>query len=767
MSAVEDVATQEQKKIDLWHFVTWKKVCAVLLLTLICAIVYFVRSYQKFTYALFDYARYSTVKENRNLNFCLSYWFDFVGKLKLDEEGFYSFEGIDETNLSEFEKGKLAYHRGEFSSAIKLIESNVKNQGETETKLFWLAMSYMRQAEADNCLTKLISDSEHTNHHGQTNHNQLCALPLTRFHDQAQSARTAAKLFEKLLDDYNEDNRLYRWLLNFNYMTVNGFPQEVPAKYLIETEFIDTFYGERKNKTAAEYSYLSFSERARELGVDTNNTGRGIAVEDFDQDGFLDIVTGGSFDVLKFYRNEGGKKFSDQTAAVGLADVKQPFFIVSFDYDNDGWLDLFVSRMFGKSYALYRNNHGAFIDVTNASGLLDNKPETQMVSAWTPSMADVDNDGDLDIFLAQLAQKIPFSEGVLKQDRMNSKLFINEQGKFVDRTSEYGLDEIVDDQYFVGAAFGDYDDDGFADLFLSSPLINVSVLLRNIEGKSFAETKLYQRVEGGFSASFIDVNHDGRLDIFQGGFADATTSVEMSVFGEGLNEYHSGHSTILLQTPDGTFQERNDYFDMPMGTMGSSFGDLNNDGCADFYLGTGTPEGWFVLPNLMYLGQTDGNKCAERTTNISMLHGFGTIQKGHGIVFFDFDNDGDQDVYSSLGGMWPADRWLNQFFINESNLNNSWLKIRLRGRKSNYYGIGARIKVIAENSRGEEIIRHYLMDQKTSFGSPPYLAHIGLMDADKIKEVEVYWTASGCRKKYRSEMGKLNVLDESECFGKP
>src|SRR5262249_46600911 len=147
---------------------------------------------------------------------------------------------------------------------------------------------------------------------------------------------------------------------------------------------------------------------------------------------------------------------------------------------------------------------------------------------------------------------------------------------------------------------------------------------------------------------------DGRLDIFWAGFADAKTSTEMAVFGENLDRYQSGHSAILLQTPDGRFEERHDFFDMPMGTMGSSFGDINNDGCYDFYLGTGDPESWFVLPNLMYIGQTDGTKCTGRLTNISMLHGFGTIQKGHGIVFFDFNNDGKQDIYSSLGGMWPA-----------------------------------------------------------------------------------------------------------------
>jgi hypothetical protein len=165
----------------------------------------------------------------------------------------------------------------------------------------------------------------------------------------------------------------------------------------------------------------------------------------------------------------------------------------------------------------------------------------------------------------------------------------------------------------------------------------------------------------------------------------------------------------------------------------------------------------------MYFGQTTGTRCAERLVNISMLNGFGTIQKGHGIVFFDFDEDGDQDIYSSLGGMWPADRWPNQFFVNNSRLDNRWVKIRLHGRKTNHFGLGATIKVIAENDRQEEIVRYALMDQKTGFGSGPYLAHIGLMNATRIKSVEVFWPASRCRKTYQAELGRLNILDEKDC----
>jgi hypothetical protein len=114
--------------------------------------------------------------------------------------------------------------------------------------------------------------------------------------------------------------------------------------------------------------------------------------------------------------------------------------------------------------------------------------------------------------------------------------------------------------------------------------------------------------------------------------------------------------------------------------------------------------------------------------------------------------------------MWPADKWPNQFFVNESRLGNSWVKIRLRGRKTNYYGVGARIKVVGENRKGEKIVRYALIDLRTGFGSSPYLAHVGLMDAVRIEGVEVYWPASGCRQTYEVGLNKLNLLDEGDCF---
>src|SRR5205823_1732041 len=103
-------------------------------------------------------------------------------------------------------------------------------------------------------------------------------------------------------------------------------------------------------------------------------------------------------------------------------------------------------------------------------------------------------------------------------------------------------------------------------------------------------------------------------------------------------------------------------------------------------------------------------------------------------------------------------------FINHSRLTNTWTKIRLRGRKSNYFGIGAMIRVQAENAKKQEILRYYYMDQKTGFGGGPFLAHIGLSDAVKINNVEVTWPASHCKAMYEARLGELNVLDEEKCF---
>ena len=101
----------------------------------------------------------------------------------------------------------------------------------------------------------------------------------------------------------------------------------------------------------------------------------------------------------------------------------------------------------------------------------------------------------------------------------------------------------------------------------------------------------------------------------------------------------------------------------------------------------------------------------------------------------------------------------------ESELDGSWVRLRLRGRRTNRFGVGARIRVTAVDPAGAEITRRYHMDNKTGFGSAPYLAHVGLPGAVEIREIEVFWPASGCRGTYRGELGALLELDEADCIG--
>ncbi|HEY3568908.1 MAG TPA: CRTAC1 family protein [Thermoanaerobaculia bacterium] len=724
------------------------------------------RAYPGMTEGMWHQMRYAGFEESHNLWYCVVYFIDAMESLSFDpEHGVWSFRNSRATGKDDLALGRLAFHRGDFTGAIRRLEHHVARSGESEEGLFWLAMSYMRRAEAENCLAKMVDGGQEPPGLAGHHHAGYCSLPLERFHDHRDDSRQAARIWTRLLDRYDPESRLYRWLLNFSLMTVDGFPAEVPARYRISTPFIDSFYGEGARRTREKYAGLKLTDRAAELGVTNFGVGRGVAVEDFDRDGHLDLVTADFFGHLHYYRNTGGR-FVEATREVGIEGVTQPLSVSAADYDNDGWIDLFVVRPFDRFQLLRNDGHGHFVDRTAASGLLDAVPEGTMATSWFATWGDVDGDGDLDLFVSAWAFKVPFVSGLVARPRLDSKLFINDgNGHFHDGTADFGLVAGIEDRQFIGAAFGDYDRDGFPDLFLSGPIPATSYLYHNEGGKRFTRVELPAGfTEPGFTAAFLDINQDGRLDIFQGGFNDARTATARTVFGD--RGYRMGASVFLLQTADGRFEKHPELFGggAELSTMGTSYGDLDNDGCFDFYLGTGNPEPWFILPNLMFMGERRGGACTGRMENVSALNGVATVQKGHGIVFFDFNDDGEQDVFSNLGGMWPADVWVSQLFVNESATKNHWIKIRLRGRRTNYYGVGATIRITARRPDGSSLVRYREMDNETGFGSAPYLAHVGLLDAVAVEGVEVSWPASHCRATYKADLDRLNVLDEAECL---
>ena len=170
--------------------------------------------------------------------------------------------------------------------------------------------------------------------------------------------------------------------------------------------------------------------------------------------------------------------------------------------------------------------------------------------------------------------------------------------------------------------------------------------------------------------------------------------------------------------------------------MGSNYGDLDNDGFLDFYLGTGDPDLTTLVPNRMFRN-ADGKFFQDVTT----AGGFGHLQKGHGISFADLDNDGDQDIYEVMGGAYSGDNYRNVLYENPGNTNH-WITLKLEGVQSNRAAIGARIKVIVTTPGGERTI-YKTVRTGGSFGASPLRQEIGLGQAKSIRTAEGFWPVTG------------------------
>jgi len=171
-------------------------------------------------------------------------------------------------------------------------------------------------------------------------------------------------------------------------------------------------------------------------------------------------------------------------------------------------------------------------------------------------------------------------------------------------------------------------------------------------------------------------------------------------------------------------------------TMGANFGDLDNDGWLDFYVGTGNPDLSVLIPNRMF--RNDGGR---RFQDVTTSGGFGQLQKGHAVAFGDINNSGTQDIYSVVGGAVESDHAHNQLFRNPGHGNN-WLKLKLEGVRTNRAAIGARIKVVAVTPEGEREI-HRTVGSGGSFGASSMRQEIGLGRAGAVSRVEVFWPVTG------------------------
>lgn len=410
--------------------------------------------------------------------------------------------------------------------------------------------------------------------------------------------------------------------------------------------------------------------------------------------------------------------------------------LMQADYNNDGFTDILVLRgawkeEFGKepNSLLKNNGDGTFTDVTTQSGLLSFHP-TQ-TATWN----DFNNDGWLDLFIGN---------ETVQEEVHPCELYINNQDGTFREIAYQAQCAVIN--FVKGVTSGDYDNDGWQDIFVSA-LDGGRKLLRN-KGPHGTEI-LFEDVskhagldkdEGRtFTTWFWDYNNDGWLDILAGDYTfDKSLAYYAAAEKLKITEGNFGHMLLYKNNQDGTFANvtKEVSLDKAVFVMGANFGDIDNDGFLDMYLGTGNPRYQSLVPNKMFKS-LDGKKFADVTASARVGH----LQKGHGVSFADMDNDGDQDIYIEMGGAYPGDAYQNSFFLNPGQNNNKWIGLTLEGKTANRSAIGTRIKVtIKENGVLRSIYRD--LNSGGSFGSSPLRREIGLGQADKIEVLEIRWHGS-------------------------
>jgi hypothetical protein len=240
-----------------------------------------------------------------------------------------------------------------------------------------------------------------------------------------------------------------------------------------------------------------------------------------------------------------------------------------------------------------------------------------------------------------------------------------------------------------------------------------------------------------FPCWFFDYDNDGWADIFVCGYMPVGPSnvaadyMGMPLRGERPRLYHNNR--------DGTFTDVSIAagLNKELMGMGCNFGDLDNDGFLDFYIGTGTPSYATVVPNRMF--RNDGGK---RFQDVTTSGGFGHLQKGHAIAFADVNNDGQQDIYEVMGGAYSGDKYYSVLYANPGH-DNHWITLQLQGTNSNRCAIGAKIKVTVKTKAGEARAIYRTVGSGGSFGANPLRQEIGLGDAKSIKSIEILWPTTG------------------------
>ena len=479
----------------------------------------------------------------------------------------------------------------------------------------------------------------------------------------------------------------------------------------------------------------------------------GVALFDYNNDGLLDIffTNGAAIPSLeksdpsysnRLFRNNGDGTFTDVTEKAGLQGIGYSMGVAAGDYDNDGFVDLYVTGV-NRNQLFHNNGDGTFTDVTEKAGVGGIVPK--LGKAWSVAAGwfDYNNDGRLDLFVVNyLNYNIKTATHCVQQglpaycspvDFLGTPNILyrnNGDGTFTDVSEQSNISKYVGKG--MGLAFGDYDNDGFTDVFVSNDTFENYLLHNNGDG-TFTNVALpagvaynaFGKAIAGMGTDFRDVDNDGKPDIF-----------ETAMFGEGFPLYKD--------LGDGQFQDVSAAAGLSASTShstawGVGVFDFDNDGNKDLFTADADildnamelAHRPFALPNRVFR-----NKGGMTFDDVSSKAGSSfQIPAAHrGAAFGDLNNDGQIDaVVTVLNGM--PEIWMNRSTSQKVGDQNHWIILKLVGVKSNRDGLGTKVKVTT--SLGTQY--NHATTAGSYNSSNDKRVHFGLGSARIVETIELTW----------------------------
>jgi hypothetical protein len=496
--------------------------------------------------------------------------------------------------------------------------------------------------------------------------------------------------------------------------------------------------------------------------------GCGCAFFDYDNDGWMDIfvltgtlLTGAPSNTTnRLYKNNRDGTFTDVTLSSGLTDVGWASSVCVGDYNNDGFEDLFVTY-WGQN-KLYRNNgDGTFTDVTQSAGLIGEK--TRWGAGAT--FVDYNRDGHLDLFVSNYVdfdfKRVPKPgdnvdcnwRGVAVEcgprglvHGTHSLYRNNGNGTFTDVSKASGIDKFRG-SYGMTVVAGDYDEDGWPDIFVACDTTPSLLFMNNRDG-TFREEGVIRGValsedgqeQAGMGVGIGDYNLDSHIDLFKTHFAEDSNGLYKN---DGKANFEDVTRAVRIGVETRFI------------CWGAGIVDLDNDGYPDIFLVAGSvypnvekslPQYPDKCPRMIFrnLGNGTFEELGDETGP-----GISTPHSSRGCAFGDFDNDGDLDVVIVNLNEPPS------LLRNDLKGSDHWLKIKLIGTKSNRSAIGARVVV----RYGKKVQAQEVVSQSSFYSTNDSRLHFGL-GAEKVADISIHWLGGGHEELKNVAANQLIVVKE-------